>query len=407
MMILIMRQHRHWTAGGTAGEDFAGGIDTDDTGNIYQALAVAGSFMEQDHIGNQDIAIVKYNPDRSMQWVRQLGTVGTDRPYGVAVTSQQEVVVIGYTQGDFDGQHPDNESDDIFIVKLNADGEIIWQTQFGTSEADRAYALTLTDDDAIVISGYTRGELAGTNAGDKDIITAMVSAEGEVLWMTQTGGEGEDKGQAIAVADDGIVYSAGMTTSSLSETVGGGIDAVIIELTDAGDVLQIHQFGTSEWDEITGAIVDMNNNLLITGFTGANLAGELAGDKDMFMGVLNADFDILTMEQIGTNLNDKGAGITLNDAGEILVTGYTDGAIINNLGNFDLVMLQYDATYTRIGTWQLGTPERDGTDEWAEKNLFITSYENSIFLSGLTLGNIAESTINGGSDVFVIEFTLN
>lgn len=392
---------------GTAGEDFAGGIDVDNTGNIYQALAVAGSLMEQEHIGNQDIAIVKYNPDRSVQWVRQLGTIGNDRPYGVAVTSQQEVVVIGYTQGDLDGQHSDNESDDIFVIKLNAEGDIIWQTQFGTSEADRAYALTLTADDSIIIAGYTKGDLAGSNAGDKDIITAMLSADGEVLWITQTGGDGEDKGQAITVADDGTIYTAGMTTSILSENTGGGIDAVIIELTNTGDPVQIHQFGTSEWDEITGAIVDTNNNLVVTGFSASNLAGDIVGDKDIFMMVFDVDFEMLAMEQIGTNLNDKGAALTLTDIGDILITGYTDGEIINNTGNFDLVVLQYNSAYDRIGTWQFGTAERDGTDEWAEKNLFITTYGNSVFLSGLTLGNVAESTISGGSDVFIIEISLD
>ncbi|GAB5491938.1 MAG: hypothetical protein Phog2KO_21530 [Phototrophicaceae bacterium] len=391
---------------GTSGEDFAGGIDVDNTGNIYQALAVAGSLMGQEHIGNQDIAIVKYNSDRSLEWVRQLGTVGNDRPYGVAVTSQQEVVVIGYTQGNFDGQHPDNDSDDIFVLKLDANGEIIWQTQFGTSEADRAYALTLTTDNEILITGYSKGDLAGTNAGDKDIITAMLSADGEVLWMTQTGGDGEDKGQAITVTEDGTIYTAGMTTSILSGNSGGGIDAVIIELTESGELVQTYQFGSSEWDEITGAIIDINNNLVVTGFTASDLAGEIVGDKDMFMMVFDADFGIVAMEQIGTNLNDKGATLTLTDAGDILIAGYTDGEIINNTGNFDLVLLQYDITYTRIETLQIGTDERDGTDEWAEKNLFISTYENIVFLSGLTLGQIADSTISGGSDVFIIEINL-
>jgi hypothetical protein len=306
-----------------------------------------------------------------------------------------------------DGFHADNESDDMFVIKLSADGEIIWQTQFGTPEADRAYALALTSDDSILISGYSKGNLAGSNAGDKDIITAMLSAGGEVLWITQTGGDGEDKGQAVTVAKDGTIYSAGMTTSILSDNAAGGIDAIIIKMTPDGGVEQIHQFGTLEWDEITGAIVDTNNTLVVTGFTAANLASELAGDKDLFMMAMNSNFEILAQEQIGTNLNDKGAAITLSDSGEILITGYTDGEILNNTGDFDLVFLQYDADYNLISTWQLGTPERDGTDEWAEKNLFIASYENSVFLSGLTLGNVGVSTISGGSDTFVIRISLD
>src|SRR5690606_29548757 len=222
--------------------------------------------------------------------------------------------------------------------------------------ADRAYAFVLTPDDSIIVTGYTKGDFATTNAGDKDIMTVKVSSEGLVLWITQTGGEGEDKGQAIALAEDGTLYVAGMTTSILSDNAGGGIDAVIIRMTPDGGVEQIHQFGTVEWDEITGAIVDTNNTLIVTGFTAANLAGELAGDKDMFMLAMNSNFAILAQEQIGTNLNDKGAAISLSASGDILITGYTDGAITSSAGDFDLVLLQYDTSYNRIGTWQLGTP---------------------------------------------------
>ena len=144
----------------------------------------------------------------------------------------------------------------------------------------------------------------------------------------------------------------------------------------------------------------------MTGFTGENLAGNFAGDKDIFMAVFDTNFEIISMEQIGTNLNDKGAAITLNGTGDILVAGYTDGEIVDSLGNFDIVILQYDTSYTRISTWQLGTAERDGTDEWAEKNLFITVQGNRVFLSGLTLGTIADSTISGGSDVVIMELEL-
>ena len=83
-----------------------------------------------------------------------------------------------------------------------------------------------------------------------------------------------------------------------------------------------------------------------------------------------------------------------------------NGEIVDSSGNFDIVVLQYDTSYTRIGTWQLGTDERDGTDEWAEKNLFIADQGNRIFLSGLTLGTIADSTISGGSDVVIMESAL-
>lgn len=389
---------------GTTGDDFAGGIATNPAdGSVYQAVAAAGSLHEQAHSGGLDIAVTKYGADRVAQWTVQAGTAGDDRPYGAVVTSQGEVVVVGYTQGDFDGAHADNESDDIVVFKLSADGEVLWRTQLGTPEADRGYAVTVAADDAVIINGYTKGNLAGDNAGDKDIVTAMLSADGEVLWVAQTGGDGEDKGQAVAAAPDGTIYAGGMTSSALTSDAAGGIDGVILQYAPDGTLQQTLQFGTAEWDEATGAVVDGQGNLVVTGFTGEALAGDFSGDKDIYAMMFDPALQVLASDQIGTNLNDKGAALTIAANGDVVVAGYSDGDIAGNMGGFDVIVVRYDADYQRAGVWQLGTPERDGTDEWAEKNLFIAPVGDGVILSGLTLGDIGDSIISGGSDVFTVE----
>ncbi|MCA9915229.1 MAG: hypothetical protein KC496_17870, partial [Anaerolineae bacterium] len=71
------------------------------------------------------------------------------------------------------------------------------------------------------------------------------------------------------------------------------------------------------------------------------------------------------------------------------------------IGNFDLILVHYSLDFEREDVIQFGTVERDGTDEWAEKNLFITESDGQILLAGLTLGSLEDSVNQGGSDVFL------
>ena len=383
---------------GTPGADVAGGIGSGDGESIYQALGVEGPFNGQPYAGGLDIAVVKYGANRVAQWTRQLGTSGNDRPYGLVVTARQEVVVVGYTQGNLAGE---SAGDDILVFKLDANGELVWQTTLGSSEADRGYAIALTPEDGVVISGYSKSALGARNEGDKDIVTALINPDGDVLWIHQIGGTGEDKGQAITVGADGRIYVAGMTSSALTPDAAGGIDGFILTLTPDGEQAGLMQFGTADWDEVTG-ITTHHGQIVVTGFTAGDLAAPLSGDKDLFMLVFDQAFTRLAADQIGSNLNDKGAAVTVLSDDSILVAGYSDGRITTNNGDFDIVLALYDASYTRQAVWQLGTDSRDGTDEWAEKNLFVAPYGDGAILSGLTLGNLGGDFVSGGSDVFII-----
>ncbi|MCB9450688.1 MAG: alpha/beta fold hydrolase [Anaerolineaceae bacterium] len=383
---------------GTPGEDMAGGIGSGDDGSIYQALGVSGSLNGQPYAGGIDIAVVKYGANRVVEWTRQLGTSGNDRPYGLVVTAQQEVVVVGYTYFNRDGV---DYGDDIFAFKLDANGERLWQVTIGSAEADRGYAIALTPEEGVVIAGYSKSSLGARNEGDKDIVAALISPEGDVVWIYQTGGAGEDKAQAVSVGADGRIYVAGMTSSALTPDAAGGIDGFILALTPDGEEIHRVQFGTGDWDEVTG-IVTHGEQIVVTGFTAGDLAAPLSGDKDLFMMAFDASLTRIAADQIGSNLNDKGAAIAVLADGSILVAGYSNGRIVANQGDFDVILARYDADYTRQAVWQWGTEARDGTDEWAEKNLFIAPFGDSAILSGLTLGNLGESTNSGGSDVFII-----
>lgn len=377
---------------GTAGNDFAGGIATDASGNVYQAVAAAGALDGQPYAGGTDVALIKYRADGSRDWTRSLGSSGTERAYGVAVDSDGRVAVTGYTNGDLDGSHAGNATDDAFVAQYDADGNRRWLTQFGVpGVADRSYSVAVDGSD-IYVGGYTKGALGGANQGDKDLFVARLDGDGRQVWLRQTGSAGEDKGMAIAVSG-GAVYLAGMTAGELG-TSAGGVDGFLARYSAGGDPVWTKQFGTTASDEVWGLAADPAGGVYLTGYTAGDFAGTLAGDKDILVARADGDGALTWRDQFGTTGNDKGAAVGVDAGGNVYVGGFTDGSLETPLGKFDGVLTKYSPDHTRTWTRQFGTADDDAADPFAEANLYLTVTPTGTQLSGLT-----------GTDVFRTAFT--
>jgi enterochelin esterase-like enzyme len=388
---------------GTAGEDRAGGVAIDASGNVYEALAAVGPINGQPYAGDKDLVLTKRSPTGATLWTRELGTARLERAYGVALDPSGNPVVTGYTNGDLDGAHAGNTADDVFVVKFNTAGTRQWLVQLGVpAVADRGYAIDVDAAGAIYIAGYTRGAFAGTNQGDKDVILAKLDAAGSVLWSRQLGSSGEDKAWGVS-AEGSAVSLAGMTSGALG-TPAGSTDGFVARYTPAGAQTWLQQFGTAGVEEVWGLTSDSAGNAYIAGYSGGDFSGTLAGDKDIIVARFDSTGAITWKDQFGTALNDKGAAIGLDATGNLYVAGFTDGRLVASLGKFDAVLAKYDPAGTRTWTRQFGTTEDDGADAFAEFNLYLGVGANMIAVSGLTLGSTAMQTQAGAGDVFLAMF---
>ena len=376
---------------GSDGQDFAGGIAQGADGSTYIALGAGGSVNGEAHAGELDVAVVKRGADGTAMWTHQFGTAANDRPYGLAIDAQGDVIVAGYTAGDLDGAHPDAASDDTFVMKLSADGELLWTLQFGdTAEADRAYGLTLGENGMIYVTGYTKGVLGGDHIGDKDIIVAGITADGTLSWVDQFGGTGEDKGYSVAVGGDQL-YIAGVFA-----TDPGGLDAHLSAYTVSGEYLWTRINGTPDWDEGQGVAVGLDSTVYMTGFVASTFDGvEFLSDKDYFVAAFSSEGERLWMHESNILGNDKGAAVVVHDDGMITAVAFSnqglDGA---TLGHFDVMLLGYEPQGRQMTARQFGSNDNDGVDEYDEKNLYMTLAGDVLLLSGLTGGDVFVMTVN-------------
>ena len=388
---------------GTAQEERAGGVATDAAGNVYQAIAAGGSIAGQPYAGDKDLVLVKDSPTGTRLWTRELGSSRLERAYGVAIDPAGNVVVTGYTNGDFDGAHAGNTTDDVFVAKFDPSGSLTWLRQFGVAAvADRGYALATDGTGNVYVTGYTRGNLGATNVGDKDIYIAKLDTSGAQLWLQQFGSAGEDKAWGVAATGDGIRVG-GMTSGALG-TPAGALDGWVARYDTAGNRAWLQQFGTTANEEVWGLTADAAGNTYVAAYSAGDFDGPLAGDKDLVAARFDAAGTLTWKDQLGTDLNDKSAAVGLDAAGNLYVAGFSDGDLESPLGKFDGVLVKYAPDTTREWVRQFGTTEDDGADVFAEANLYLATGGSSIYVSGLTLGDVEGQAQLGLGDVFLARF---
>ena len=119
------------------------------------------------------------------------------------------------------------------------------------------------------------------------------------------------------------------------------------------------------------------------------------------LGMVIGDPAALNTNAAGDSGGDEYSQVTTDGAGNWVIAGYTDGNLAGSVGRFDVVLLTYSPDGALLGIRQLGTPEDDGADEWAEENLYLAVRGDTLALTGLTMGQLGDTVSAGGSDAFL------
>lgn len=188
----------------------------------YISAASSGSNDEDitDHHGDadrSDIWVVKFDLLGNLIWSKSAGGTGDDYATGLIATSDGGALATGYSysiDGDATGHHGDESESDMFIVKLDAAGNIEWARSLGGSDSD-AGSGAIEKEDGYLITGNTfsnDGDVT-ENAGDADLWIVKLDFDGNLIWQQTYGGSKYDSGRKILRRDDqffvgGYAYSS-------------------------------------------------------------------------------------------------------------------------------------------------------------------------------------------------------
>nr|MBK9651103.1 T9SS type A sorting domain-containing protein [Bacteroidota bacterium] len=279
-------------------QDQATSVIADATGNIIvvgyfdsPVLNVGTTPLTNTGIpGYTDLFIAKYDSTGSELWSKSAGGIYTDKANGVAIDFYGSIIVAGYFESPsitFGTSILNNNGNfgDVFFVKYDTAGVIIWAKSEGGNGHDLASALAIDPLGNIIITGhftsnamifgsYTLYNFAGNN---NNVWIAKYDSVGNVLWAKSSGDFGFDESYSIAVDLLGNVIIVGGFSSttiqfgSIVLTNAGSFvsvaskDIFIVKFDSAGQVLWAKAMGGIYFDQANSVKADNARNLVVAG----------------------------------------------------------------------------------------------------------------------------------------------
>ena len=171
---------------------------------------------------DKDAWVVKLDNQGNLLWDNTFGGSDWDEANSIIQTTDGDYLVAGGTASKGVGEF------DVWIVKLNSQGNIIWDKTFGGSDDDTANSIIQTTDGGYAIAGY-RGKGAGR---DDDAWIIKLDEKGNLLWDKTFGGSGDYNPMSIVQTKDGSYVIAGIPFSSNPR----GVGFWIIKLDEEGNL---------------------------------------------------------------------------------------------------------------------------------------------------------------------------
>ena len=271
-------------------------------------------------------------------WDKSYGGSGTDKALGLAKTTDGGYIMAGFTESNDGNVIGNHGGRDVWVVKTNNEGVLQWSKCYGGSRSETAYAIRQTSDGGYIFVGNTNstnGDVAnihsdGSDYPASDVWVVKIDAFGNIQWQKCLGGSGSDGGYDIQTMPNGRFILAGFTSSKDGDignnhTTSQGsatTDAWIAVLDVAGNRLWSNCYG-GEGNDVAMSIKPITTttgavSCVFVGYTSSSNSG----DVDINRGSFSYDVFCMRLNQNGTGFNTgwrKTYGGSGNDYGKDII----------------------------------------------------------------------------------------
>lgn len=275
-------------------------------------------------------------------WQKCYGSYYGDYAWSVQTTTDGGYILAGYTEignGDVMGYHGNTSVNDIWVVKLDANGALQWQKCLGGNSIETGAHILKTQDGGYIVSGSTASrDCKFTNPhGGLDYWAVKLNSVGEVIWQNTYGGSQNEYGYSIDNAADGGYFIAGFTESSDGNVTQnhGMRDYWLVKIDNAGNMLWQKSFGGSADDEAWSVKGTADGGCVIAGYT-ESTDGNVTqnhGKKDYWVVKADKTGSIEWQKCLGGTMFEWAFAISTTSDGGFIVAGSTssnDGDVSGN-----------------------------------------------------------------------------
>lgn len=295
----------------------------------------------------------------ALEWQRTAGAEWDDAGYCIRPTADGGYIVVGYTK-------PTGSDYDVYLIKLDRQGNIKWQATLGGDKDDKGYDVYQTPDGGYLVVGAT----SSFGAGNYDIFIIKTDSTGKELWHRAFGGKSNDypaEFGALQPTPDGGYLVVGYTWS-----YGQKCDIWLMKLNSFGNMVWNKTIGGADVDFARSIIRCSDGNFVIVGRTTSFGAGK----GDVYVVKVDAGGNVLWERAYGGSEGDWANSVVEVSGGGYLVVG---GTRSYGNGEDDTYVVRIDFAGNKL--WDKAFAESPG-DDWG---LTILPAQGGRFIISVTL----------------------
>ena len=269
--------------------------------------------------GSDDYWVVKLDKFGNIEWDKSLGSAGTEMTVSVDTTLDGGYIIGGSSPEGATGVKTNSGYGgyDYWIVKLDANGNKIWDNTFGGSNDDYASQVKHTADGGYIIGGSSMSStISGVKTekgrGDQDYWIVKIDDSGNKVWDKTMGGSGFDNLYSIIATPDGGCIGGGQTESPVSgdkTAVGkGGTDFWLVKLNANGVPVWNKTLGGNDYEDLGFLINTKDGGFAIAGTSMSAISGDKSEPS-----YESHDYWAVKCDASGNKLWDKTFGGTYPD----------------------------------------------------------------------------------------------
>jgi hypothetical protein len=352
----------------------------------------------------------------AIEWEKSYGGGGIDRAKCIRQTPDHGFIIAGDSRSDNDevtGHHGVYTQADAWIVKIDSVGNLQWEHSYGGSEWDDAVSIRVTSDGGYIFTGksYSKdGDVTGHHGTTQlsDVWVVKLDAEGNIVWERSYGGSSADIGYDILQTQDQGYIVAASTFSSDGDVTGnhGGYDYWIIKLNPAGDIQWKQCYGGSSNEEPCSILQLNGGDYFVAGYSISN-NGEVTGhhgptsNSDVWIIKINKNGKLVGEASLPNFEDQTPWSACLSNEGGYMIAGIgggfpTHGIVTYGWGDF---MLMKVSRRGKLDTaCAMGGSGNDGALSIAQ------THDGGYILAGQTLSYDYDVTgYHGGGDYWVVK----
>ena len=442
---------------GSSDTESAYEVIEDDNGDVY-TIGLFEGLVDFDpgagvanllSTGSPDFFIQKLNSDGNFVWIKQLKGDNNIFSKSIVIDTTGNLLITGYFEGTVDFNpgaavfnKTSNGGNDIFILKLDSNGDFIWAKTIGGSQHDISASVICDDFGFLFITGSFHATVdfdpnAGvsnlTTSGGEEIFVLKLNLAGDFIWAKQLSGSTFSNGVALKPDNIGGVYLTGEfyggpvdfdpSAGSQLITSLGNFDTFVEHFNSAGEIIWVKQIGGTGNDKPSQIEIDENGDLYILGtFTGTsdfdpgvstyNLSS--IGNQDVFICKLNSVGIFIWAQSFGSATIDYGSGLVVKSE-SLFITGTFSTTVdfdpgvavesISSAGGRDAYILELTTAGNYSDVWTFGSIEDEYglglSNSTGSKIIACGSFQETIDFD--PFAPVYNLTSNGERDAFTLK----